>query len=338
MVQARHPARTSTILARMTSPPPTTGLLSARIAAQHGAFSRKDVIELGRSDRELRDWLRSGNVCRAGRGAFFLLPTGMTGIALAEETLRRRARALLLVLPDQLVASHSTALLIHHLPLLQAPRAADPVHLMMTTERTWHARANLRLHRPVVGTRVRSEAGWRYVSPADAVAQHACDQGLEAGVVAGDAALHRTLMTRAELERACAIRRGRAGAGVLPSLVALVDARSESPGESWTRLICLAAGIDTVPQVEIRDGRGLLVARVDLKVRGQLAVLEFDGMVKYRGAANAEALVAEKRREHRLRLLGYIVIRVTWEDFTDPGALIARIRRELALAARDRAC
>jgi hypothetical protein len=40
-----------------------------------------------------------------------------------------------------------------------------------------------------------------------------------------------------------------------------------------------------------------------------------------------EVLIAEKRREERLRELGWMVIRWTWQDLTRPEALIGRLRK-----------
>jgi len=57
-------------------------------------------------------------------------------------------------------------------------------------------------------------------------------------------------------------------------------------------------------------------------------ILEFDGALKY-GGTGADALIAEKVREDRLRDLGYEVVRVTWADLAQPLELIARIRRAI---------
>lgn len=78
-----------------------------------------------------------------------------------------------------------------------------------------------------------------------------------------------------------------------------------------------------MPQVELRDASGHLVARVDLVVDD--VVLEFDGAVKYEGADGREELVREKAREDAIRALGYRVIRVTWRDLFRPGWLGPRL-------------
>jgi very-short-patch-repair endonuclease len=109
-------------------------------------------------------------------------------------------------------------------------------------------------------------------------------------------------------------------------MLALADGRSESVGESRLRLHLAALGISVVPQVVIRDEMGDLVARVDLWVEGTGVVVEFDGRVKY-AEGGADVLFAEKRREDRLRRLGYVVVRVVWADLFRPERVVAWIRQ-----------
>ncbi|MEO8850567.1 MAG: hypothetical protein ABI360_02450 [Allobranchiibius sp.] len=51
------------------------------------------------------------------------------------------------------------------------------------------------------------------------------------------------------------------------------------------------------PQVEIRDRSSRFVARVDLALDASKVLIEFDGILKYRGQATSEELVNKKRRE-----------------------------------------
>jgi len=109
-------------------------------------------------------------------------------------------------------------------------------------------------------------------------------------------------------------------------VVALADARSESPGESRTRVILHGLGIrDLKPQVVIRDGAGRVVARVDFLLGSSPVVIEFDGLVKYDGVTGKRALVDEKAREDRLRALGYEIVRLTWADLAKPGRVKAMV-------------
>jgi very-short-patch-repair endonuclease len=124
------------------------------------------------------------------------------------------------------------------------------------------------------------------------------------------------------------LRPGLRGRARLTRAVSLLDPLAESPGESRTRLVLSALGLPVRSQAVIRDRLGEFVARVDFLV-DERVVLEFDGAVKYGGDTGHEALVAEKVREDRLRALGYLVIRVTWDELADPQRLLRRIRAVL---------
>ena len=123
-------------------------------------------------------------------------------------------------------------------------------------------------------------------------------------------------------------RRAAAATDPTRSLVlSLASALSESPGESWTRLVLAGLGVEAEQQAEIRGPDGRFVARVDFLVRGERLVIEFDGAMKYDGLEGRRALVSEKRREDELRSLGYRVVRLTWADLADPGRVLALLRR-----------
>ncbi|MFI6677673.1 hypothetical protein [Kribbella sp. NPDC050470] len=66
---------------------------------------------------------------------------------------------------------------------------------------------------------------------------------------------------------------------------------------------------------------------MDFLLPGEL-VVEFDGALKY--GETAEAVIAEKWREDRLREHGYQVARVIWPDLDRPRATAARLLRRLA--------
>jgi len=114
-------------------------------------------------------------------------------------------------------------------------------------------------------------------------------------------------------------------------MMALVDPRSESVGESRTRLVLVAAGLEVRSQVKVVD-RGAILARVDLLVAGRV-VVEFDGAVKYADDASGRTLYTEKKREDRLRELGFEVVRVTWADLAHPEVVLQRVRAALVRAA-----
>jgi hypothetical protein len=142
---------------------------------------------------------------------------------------------------------------------------------------------------------------------------------------------------------------GSSGVGRAREAASVATGLSESPAESialvWFRIL----GIDGVTQqVVIRDSGGSFIARVDFLITqesGRQTVVEVDGALKYRShdrdllesSARASSatdagrtdwsrglhnvtggtdnpLFEEKRREDRIRRLGYAVVRLTWAD------------------------
>lgn len=319
--------------------PPTfpTGMSSsllARAVAQGGAFTRSDALELGCSDGRLRAWCRAGELRTSGYGAYYLpAPTRSTSVSDEDFHHRRieevrRIRSMVLTMDESVVVTHESALLLHGLPVWSMRRERG-VHLSNAGVRTRTRRTHVHLHRsaPEMPS-VLIDNVW-VASVAWAVAQTGCTLGLETAVIAADAGLHSGVMTPAALSDACTALVGTRGSAGLHRLPSLVDARSESPGESRLRLLVNGAGYDVTPQRVIRTEAGEFVARVDLALDHSCVLVEFDGMLKYRGEANNGALVAEKRRELMLNRLGYSVIRVVRDDLDYPDRIIGWVRTGL---------
>ena len=116
--------------------------------------------------------------------------------------------------------------------------------------------------------------------------------------------------------------------------VEFADARSASPGESYSRALMHVAGFGAPDlQHEIRDGAGL-VAYSDYYWDGARIAGEFDGVEKYmkpeylKGRTPSQVVVDEKCREDRIRATGCTVVRWVWADLMTPG----RLERKLAAA------
>ena len=175
-------------------------------------------------------------------------------------------------------------------------------------------------------------AGVRCISTESAVVLTAVRHGMKAGVVAADAALHNDLVDVAGLSAATTrLALGVRGSAKAARLLQLVDASSESPGESLTRMLLVGLGALFATQVELRDAHGF-IGGVDFLVERRI-VVEFDGLVKYDGVQGREALAAEKRREDRLRAAGYEVVRLTWADLQAPGRVALLLRQARSRAA-----
>lgn len=171
------------------------------------------------------------------------------------------------------------------------------------------------------------------VHPALALAETGL-AGAREFLVPSDAALARRLVDREELGRAVAVRSGRRGVAGLRAVLDWCDGRHESPGETLASYVLRMLGHELEPQYAVPDtgtwtpgGRGY---RADFRIVGTRVLVEFDGRQKY---AQAQDLWDEKRREDRIRSLGWEVVRLTWADLRDPATVRRRIERALARAA-----
>lgn len=103
------------------------------------------------------------------------------------------------------------------------------------------------------------------------------------------------------------------------------DARSESPGESWSRVLIHDLGFEPPQlQVEVQLPQG--IARVDFEWWGVFG--EFDGRMKYTDAGTLSGLSDqsvywnEKRREEQVEMVtGKRAARWGWEDLRNPWML-----------------
>lgn len=219
--------------------------------------------------------------------------------------------------------ARASAALVWGVPLLNAvPSAVEVLGWSTASTRTagglryWgtaHPDANVVEHDGIALT-----------SLARTLAEFVAAQPFAAGVVAVDWAvrprdggLRCSVDEIAEAADALELRRGRAR---LERVLRFADGRSESPGESWSRVLIRQLGFaDPELQVEVRGLRGELF-RADFGWLGGRLLGEFDGREKYtsatlRGARSAsETVVHEKRREDSVRATGRGVCRWDWSD------------------------
>lgn len=125
----------------------------------------------------------------------------------------------------------------------------------------------------------------------------------------------------------------RRGVIQLRELIALVDPRAESSGESWTRIIIIDAGLPT-PEPQwwvVIDG--IPTYRLDLAYPRARIAIEYDGEEFHTSALDRAA--DEERREW-LRQHGWKVIVLDKTSFTDEAitAWITELRGHLTYASR----
>ncbi|MBX7433011.1 hypothetical protein JDV09_12970 [Mycobacterium sp. Y57] len=142
-----------------------------------------------------------------------------------------------------------------------------------------------------------------------------------------DAALRSGTCGLPDLWRAAVEQQGRRGIVAVRDLLALADARAESPMESEARLVMLDGGL-AVPQLqyEIVDGNGDL-RRLDFAWPEFRVAAEYDGVAWHSGA---DALLADRRRQNALMDVGWAVVPIVFEDVRQRSReLVARIDGQL---------
>jgi hypothetical protein len=114
--------------------------------------------------------------------------------------------------------------------------------------------------------------------------------------------------------------RGRAR---LERALMFADGRSESPGESWARVLIHELGFeapDLQHEYRLFDGQ---VFRTDFRWASIRLAGEFDGLVKYRvgdlrgGLTAEQVVIEEKQREDAVRATGDGMLRCVWSDLRD---------------------
>lgn len=288
--------------------------LRALADAQGGVFTTMQARRVGVGERGLARLRRDKEVHVVARSVSSTTPWRDGRV---DARLLVRTRGALALYPDS-YAVGASALVLAGVPVhrIGSDRAdvARPVHREVLTDLCRIRPPHPAVRRPTT----RSGAP----NLAQAVVQTALDHGHVAAVVAADHALHHGLVTRAEIDAVAHLVEGWPESGRVRTAIALMDGRSESVGETLTRLFVVALGWRVTPQVPLRDATGVF-GYGDLGVDGTNLVLEFDGRVKY--ASDADALWKEKRREDRGRRAGYLFERIIWSELDAPAVLGSRL-------------
>jgi hypothetical protein len=314
--------------------------LEALAVRNGGWFSRGDALSCGWNDRDLRLAVRAGIIRRLRQGAYsprviydHLDEVGRH-LVLARATLARQRGSAALT-GVSAAAAHGLLLHGHNLDVVQlvrldggaARREVNARHHVVTDD---------------VAASVVELDGLLVTNLARTVWEVAAHAGLEAGVTTADFALHRD---PGLLEQLAVVREQlgfRPGSRRARMALDLADGRSESAGESLSRVLFFRQRVPMPePQRDVEDEAGRVVGRVDFLWEDDRHVGEFDGKVKYGrylrpGESPGDAVFREKRREDEVRAQGFGMTRWTWADL-DPArskALVARINADRARSRR----
>lgn len=293
------------------------------------------IAEASASQAEaLRRAARRDDLRRVRRGAY----VGSDHWSEIDDTQRHliAVRANVAALRADAVVSHRSAAAVWGLPVVGCP--SEGVHVTFPGRSGGVSRADLARHatdRPLAHQVV---DGIDVTSVARTVVDLARAHGFLAGVAAGDAALHRGIVTLDELCAEADCAGSRRGSRVARDVVGFIDGRCESPGESLSRVRMRELGLPT-PELQhvVRDSDGF-VGRVDFWWDDARVIGEFDGRSKYGMEESipqaADRLWDEKVREDRLRRTGTTVVRWTWADAWRGAPMAARLRQAGVTPAR----
>lgn len=305
--------------------------LASFAARQYGLFTTAQALAAGYDEREIARLLSRGRWIRLRRG-IFIVAEAIPPDAAAMHVLM--ARAALFRLGPTASGSHVTAAVVQDLTLLEPDLSL--VNITRPQLASSRIEAGVHHHTGSIGpAHLVVVDGIAVSDVARTIFDLARVSTFEQGLVAAESALWSGRTTKAAMQEvlfSCADWPGSRNAG---RIVSFASSGSESPGESLARIAFDRDGLPAPrQQVEIHDNAGL-VGFADFLWPDHATIGEFDGRLKYEGAsASIETLYAEKRREDRLRDIGFQVVRFGWNDVrSHSGALGRRIRLAFDRAA-----
>jgi hypothetical protein len=300
----------------------------------------RDLRRSGITGDEVERMVRRGELTRLRRGAYLRTTSGTKAV----DSWDLRTPHLQLIdgtvpqLHPRAALSHGSAAAVHGLPLFAS--MLETVHVTRDRHGGGVIRPTLRVHGSTMRDVDRAVLDGRAVTclsrtvvdlartlPYDQAVAVA-DRGLALGVDPGQLAEH--------LEQA----RSWQGAPQARRVLAFADGRSESVGESFSRIRMIGLDLPTpVLQYEIFDENGNVIGRCDFAWPEHRTVGEFDGKVKYGryrrpGETIEEAVHREKLREDAIRDQGWQMARWIWDDLANPLVIAGRILRAFGRGAR----
>jgi hypothetical protein len=280
---------------------------------------------------ELRRLTRDGQLERLRRGAY-ADPEPFDAVS-------RHLRLIAATVPqlrEGAILSHASAGVIHGLPVPHS--LLDRVWVTSRSKGGGHVTTSLHeLKAPLLPGDVIEFGGLNVTSLGRTVVDLGRRLRFDDTVVAADAALHAGLEQDALSAQLDAWPRRRGIARARKAL-AIADGRSESPGETRSRILMWRLGLPApILQYEVRTSGGLF--RSDFGWEDRRLLGEFDGRVKYGellrpGERPEDVIMREKRREQLLRAEGLWVVRWTMGDLDNPAGFRRIIETGFANALR----
>lgn len=298
---------------------------------------RGELIDGGWTDRGIARMVRCGLWVKVRRGAY-AVRSDWRGLDTAGRHVVR-TRAVMRQANANVVASHTSGLMAYDAPTWGL--SLDSVHVTRTDGKAGRAEAGVRQHRgTILEGDVVHRLGMKVMAAPRLGLEVTTVAETESALVAVNHLLHTRATTLEEL-RARYVKGIDRWAHTLSTdiVLRLADPRLASPGESRVFYLCYRFGLPApIPQYQVRDRGGRVVAVVDFAWPDLGVFLEFDGKIKYQellreGESASDVVVREKRREELVvELTGWRCIRLIWADLERPehtaqrlGAMLSRV-------------
>ena len=222
--------------------------------------------------------------------------------------------------------SHLTAARIYRFPLPDR-LAAGPLDVTAPASAPQPRGKGVRGHRSDAGT-LRTRHALPIVSPELAWLQLSMVLTLDELIVAGDFLVRRKrpLSTLTQLRAAVAAFAGRRGAQLARRALADIREKTDSPPESWVRIILVRAGL---PEPLIRrevTHEGYFVGTPDLAYPRYRIALEYEGMYHRKAREFRDGII----RRELFEQAGWNYIQLTDDHIQNPRRLVALVTAPLA--------
>jgi hypothetical protein len=287
-------------------------------------FTCREAKQLGLSNKRLRSAVIDGTIVRVLRGVYLLAGVELTTLV--------RAQAAALVTNSGMVVCDRTAAWIHGAEThdyweldVVVPLEVCVLRGKAPTERSECAGGTRDLHRDdwmLIG-------GVRVTTPMRTAMDLGCKLSRRGALAAMDSLMRIHGFTTSELRSVVPRYFRRRGVIQLRQLIPVVDGRSESPAESWTRLEILDQGLPMPTPQHWVVVNGVPTYRLDLAYPHARVAVEYDGEEFH---TSEEDRLADARRRAWLREQGWTVIVLDKRSFAADAA--AEWIRELRAALR----
>lgn len=298
-----------------------------------GVFLRREALAQGYDDRTIAALVRAGEWHRIRRGAYVEASLWKRLDAVGHH--RLTARAVLLTAHPSAVLSHISSALEYDAPCWGVD--LSEIHLTRADGMPGRREAGVVHHRGVLP---HSEVHLLHGLPVTVARRSAVEvstmASVESSLVTVNWLLNQGVVTPEQLRRQVLTCRQWPGSLRCDLVARLADPRCAWPGEARLSHLLWREHLPRPhPQLEIRDEDGSLIAVLDFAWPELGVFLEFDGRIKYErlrrpGESLEEVIHREKRREEQVCLrMGWVCLRVTWEDLSRPTVTARRIRAVL---------